>query len=111
MTLTPLLEPGWVNAILPEIILSVGGMLLILIDAFSPRARGVLAPLAVVLFIAATWSENLVTGGVFFGGTYEISGITRVFDLTFLLAAILTTLFAREYLEREASTAGSSTLF
>ncbi len=106
MTLTPLLEPGWVNAILPELILCAGGMLLILVEAFSSRSRGALAPLAVVIFIAATWSENLVTGGTFFGGTYEISGITRVFDLTFLLAAILTTLFAREYLEREGIDGG-----
>ena len=102
MTLTPLLEPGWVNAILPELILCAGGMFLILFDAFVPRAKGVLAPIALLVFIAAAWTENLwTTGGVFFGGTYEISGITMIFDLTFLLAGMLATLFAREYLDRE----------
>ncbi|HYK02510.1 MAG TPA: NADH-quinone oxidoreductase subunit N [Thermoanaerobaculia bacterium] len=102
MNLQPLLEPGWVNAILPEILLSVGGMFLILFDAFVPRAKGLLAPIALILFIAAAWTENLFTrGGIFFGGTYEISGITMIFDLTFLLAGMLATLFAREYLERE----------
>jgi NADH-quinone oxidoreductase subunit N len=102
MTLQPLLEPGWVNAILPEIILSLGGMLLILLDVFFPRAKGTLAPLTLVLFIAAAWAENLfVRGGVFFGGTYEVSALTMMFDLTFLLAGMLATLFAREYLERE----------
>jgi NADH-quinone oxidoreductase subunit N len=106
MNLTPLLEPGWGNAILPELILSVGGMLLILFAAFVPKARSFSAYLALLIFIVATWSENLVLGGEFFGGTYQISAITRVFDLTFLLAAMLCTLFAHEYLEREGIEGG-----
>jgi NADH-quinone oxidoreductase subunit N len=107
MNLTPLMGDGWVNAILPELILSVGGMLLILVDAFAPRAKGVLAPLAVIIFIATSWSENLLAvGGTFFGGMYEISPITRIFDMTFLLAAVLATLFARDYLEREGIDGG-----
>ena len=101
MTLHPLIESGWVNAILPELILSVAGMFLILFAAFAPRLRGLTAPLALIAFIIAAWSENLVRAGRFFGNTYEISGITRIFDITFLLAAMLATLFAREYLERE----------
>ncbi len=102
MTLHPLLEPGWMQAILPELILSIGGMILILFDAFAPRAKAALAPLALILFIIAAWAENLfVHGGRFFGGTYEISPITMIFDLTFLLAAMMATLFSREYLQRE----------
>jgi len=102
VNLQPLLEPGWVNAIFPELILSIGGMVLILWDAFLPRVKGALAPLALILFIAAAWSENLfIQGGIFFGGTYEVSAITMIFDLTFLLAGMMATLFAREYLERE----------
>jgi len=101
MTLHPLLEPGWVNAILPELILCAGGMLLILFDAFVPKGRSASGYLALIILIGTTWSENFVRGGDFFGGTYQISGITRVFDLTFLLAAMLCTLFAHEYLERE----------
>ena len=61
--ITPLLEPGWLNAILPELILCLGGMLLILTDAFFPRAKGILAPLALIVFVAAAWSERLVIGG------------------------------------------------
>jgi NADH-quinone oxidoreductase subunit N len=106
MTLHPLIESGWMNAILPELILSVAGMILILVDAFAPRAKGVLAPLAVVLLTVAAWSENLVKGGTFFGGTYEISAITRVFDITFFLATMLATLFARDYLDREGIEGG-----
>ena len=102
MTLQPLLEPGWVNAILPEIILSVAGMLLCLVAAFAPRAKDVLAPLALMGFIATAWAENLfLRPGVYFGATYEVSAITLIFDLTFLLAGMLATLFARDYLDRE----------
>jgi NADH-quinone oxidoreductase subunit N len=103
----PLLESGWVNAILPEIVLVVGGLLLLMIEAFSDRtSRAIAGPLAVIILIGATWAQNFSVGGTFFGGTYEISGITRVFDLTFLLAAILASLFAREYLEREGIDSG-----
>src|SRR5882762_1010472 len=89
------------NAILPELILSIGGIVLILFDAFAPKLRGATAPLAVIVFLAAGWSERLLVGGNFFGGTYQISGITIIFDYTFLLAAVLATLFARAYLARE----------
>ena len=107
MNLQPLLEPGWVNAILPEIILCVGGMILILFDAFVPRARGAMASLALLIFIVTAWAEILfLSGGRFFGGTYEVSSITMLFDMTFLLAAMLATLFSREYLERENLEAG-----
>ncbi len=101
MNLTPLLEHGWMNAILPELILSIGGMVMILFDAFAPKLRGATASLAVVVFLAASWGERLVIGGNWFGGTYQISAITIIFDYTFLLAAILATLFARAYLARE----------
>ena len=107
MTLQPLLEPGWVNAILPEIILCAGGMLLILVDAFFPRAKAALAPLALIVFIITAWTENLfIQGGTFFGGTYEISAITMIFDLTFLLAGMLALLFGRDYLDREGIEGG-----
>jgi NADH-quinone oxidoreductase subunit N len=106
MNLTPLIEANWMNAILPELILSVGGMILILWSAFAPRARGATAPLALILLIVAAWSENLLQAGNWFGGTYQISSLTQLFDVTFLLAAILATLFAREYLEREGIEGG-----
>src|SRR5438309_10500484 len=106
MTLHPLLESGWLNAILPEVLLSVGGMLLILVEAFAPRAKGIVAWLALIILILTMWSETLLIGGTYFGGTYEIRGITLVFDLTFLLAATLATLFAHDYLEREGIDGG-----
>ena len=101
MNLTPLLEHGWMNAILPELILCIGGMVLILFDAFAPKLRGATASLAVLVFLGAGWGERLVMTGNWFGGTYQVSAITIIFDYTFLLAAILATLFARAYLARE----------
>ncbi len=101
MTLTPLLEPHWMNAVLPEIILSISGILMILFDAFAPKARGAMAPLAVLLLMVAAASESMVAGGVFFGGTWETGALTQIFDLVFLLTALLATLFSREYLRRE----------
>ena len=107
MNLHPVLESGWLNAILPELILCVGGMVLILFAAFVPRAKAATASIAVIFLIITMWSERLlVKGGTFFGGTYQISAITRIFDLTFLLAAMLATLFAHDYLEREGIEGG-----
>src|SRR5919206_903553 len=103
--MTPL-ESGWLTAILPELILSVAGMLLILLDVFVPRARAVIPALAVIDLLIAFWSEMAVDGGTYFAGTYQISNITRVFDIVFLLAAILAALLAADYLERERLQAG-----
>jgi NADH-quinone oxidoreductase subunit N len=100
LNLTPLLENGWMNAILPELILAIGGMVMILFDAFVPKLRSASAPLAVIIFAMAVWGEPGV-GGNFFGNTYQISPITVLFDCTFLLAAILASLFAKAYLARE----------
>ena len=107
MNLQPLLEPNYLTAILPELVLCGGGMLLILFDAFAPRLKGALGPLALIVFLGAAWSENLFPGAAyFFGGTYEISPITKLFDLTFLLAGMLAILFARDYLDREGIEGG-----
>jgi len=89
------------NAVLPELILSVGGMLMILFAAFAPRAREAMAPLAVLILMATAISESMVAGGVFFGGTWQTGALTQIFDLVFLLTALLATLFSREYLHRE----------
>jgi NADH-quinone oxidoreductase subunit N len=106
MNLHPLLESGWQYAILPELVLSVGGMILILVSAFAPRAKSISAWLALIIIVLALWSETLLAGGTYFGGTYQIGVITLVFDLTFLLAATLATLFAHDYLEREGIDGG-----
>lgn len=107
MNLQPLMEANWQLALLPELVLCLGGMILILFDAFLPRAKGALGPLALVIFLGAAWSGNLFrSSAMFFGGTYEVSAITKLFDLTFLLAGMLAILFARDYLQREGFEGG-----
>lgn len=101
MNLQPLLEPNWIQAIAPEIILTVSGLVLILLDAFVPRGRAFFAQITVLALIAAAFAELSVPRGLQFGGTYEISGITLIFDLIFILATLLATLLSREYLQRE----------
>src|ERR1051325_6540531 len=102
MTLQPLLGAGWMNAVLPELVLCVGGMLLMLVAAFAPRAKGISAPLTIILLIAA-WCREPVRYGDCFAHTYEISVIPFLFDSDFRLAALLATRFSRESLEREGN--------
>lgn len=101
MTLNPLIEPNWMNALMPELVLALGGMLLILLDAVAPRLRNAFAGLAVLILVGTAFAEFSLPLGTYFGGTYEISALTRLFDMTFLLAALLASMVAREYLERE----------
>jgi len=113
MTLNPLLEPNWLQAILPEVILVCGGLLLMLLEAFAGNAlRKLFAPLAAAITIAAGYT---VAGmypmlaeapRVFFGGSYQISLATLVFDLTFLLATLLAIMFSRDFLDREGIESG-----
>ena len=108
MNLNPLLEPDWFKAIRPETILVVGGLVLILLEAFfRDTLRRLLAPLAAMILAATAW---VVVGmypwvsdapRTFFGGTYQISVATIVFDLTFIFATLLAIMFSRDYLERE----------
>ncbi len=113
MTLNPLLEPNWLQAILPEIVLVGGGLLLILLEAFAGNTlRRFFAPLAAAItiatgyIVAGTYQALAEAPRVFFGGTYQVSLATLVFDLTFLLAALLVIMFSREYLEREGLDCG-----
>lgn len=106
MTLNPLIEPNWYYAIMPELVLAAGGMLLILLDAIFPRLRNAFAGLTAVILIGTAIAEFSLPLGTYFGGTYEVSALTRLFDMTFLLAALLASMVAREYLEREGLQSG-----
>jgi len=106
MTLNPLLEANWGAAVLPEIFLVCGGIILMLLEAFTPRLRGIFAPLTIMILILTAWADLLAPGGVWFGGTYELTPITRFFDFTFLLSTLLAAMFARDYLDREGIEGG-----
>ncbi|MGK2857527.1 MAG: NADH-quinone oxidoreductase subunit N [Thermoanaerobaculia bacterium] len=113
MNLNPLLEPDWFKAILPETMLVVGGLLLILLEAFfGDKLRRLFAPIAAIILAATAsvvvnmypWVSDAPR--VFFGGTYQISVATIIFDLTFLLATLLAIMFSRDYLQRESMSSG-----
>jgi NADH-quinone oxidoreductase subunit N len=101
MTLNPLLEPNWLRALSPEVILSIGGMLLILLEAFAPRLRSTFTFLTVLIFVGTAAAECCMPTGNFFGGTWQVNELTRLFDLIFLLAGLLSAMFSRDYLMRE----------
>ena len=106
MTLNPILEPNWMAAIAPEIILSVAGLLLILLDAFAPKLRAAFSSLTLISLVAATLAEWSIITGDFFGGTYASTPLSRIFDLAFLLAAILVTMLSHDFLRRNGIQAG-----
>ncbi len=113
MTLNPLLEPNWIQAITPEIILVCSGIVLILLEAFAGTAmRRLMAPLAAIAtvitgyVVLGSYSRLADAPQVFFGGTYQLSVATIIFDIVFLLAALLAIMFSRDYLEREGIDAG-----
>ena len=106
MTLNPLLEPDWIRAIGPELVLIAGGIVLALLEAMSVRLRGIFAPLAILFILGALVAEFTVVGGNFFGGTYQISPITRLFDFVFLLATLLAVMLSRDYMARAQSETG-----
>ncbi len=104
--MTNALGANWYLGILPEMILAVAGMVLILLEAAAPRLRATFAPLTIVFLLLTAWSEFLVPQGTYFSNSYEISTLTILFDLIFLLATLLAVMFARDYLRREGVEAG-----
>ena len=106
MTLNPLLEANWMSAILPELIITTVGMILILLDAFAPKLRSTFAALTAITLVITAIAATTTPDGNFFGATYQINLITRLFDFTFVIAALLVTLLSRDYLSRELIESG-----
>lgn len=100
------LGSNWVLSILPELILCGTGMLLILLEAIAPKLRGIFAPITIIALVITANAEFSVPAGTYFAGSWQPSELTIFFDLTFLLAALLATLYARDYLQREGVEAG-----
>lgn len=100
------LGTNWILSILPELILTFGGIALILLDAIAPKLRGTFAAIAVIVFVVAANAEFSVPPGTYFAGTWQPSELTLLFDLMFLLAGLLATLFSRDYMQREGIDSG-----
>ncbi len=92
------------NVIMPEVILSVLGMALLLVNVFVPsKSKGYLAWLSLVGivgagFAAATGWGAHVSG---FSGSVVQDNFATFFKVTFLVAAGLAVLISDQYMERE----------
>lgn len=106
MTLNPLLEPNWLSAISPEIVLALSGLALILLDAFGPKLRQAFSTLTVIAIIGTGAAEMNAAIGSFFGGTYVSTPLTRIFAFAFLVAVLLVTLLSHEFLDRHGVQSG-----
>jgi NADH-quinone oxidoreductase subunit N len=96
--------------ILPEIVLTVGAMVVLMADLFVPRdKRGLLTGLSVAVLVA-TGAAVLVIGNphvTVSGGLLSIDAFGMYFKLIILVAAALTLLMSGPYLEVENTAAGA----
>ncbi|MES1241272.1 MAG: NADH-quinone oxidoreductase subunit N [Acidobacteriota bacterium] len=94
-------------SLLPEMILSGAGIVILLLDATAPKLRRAFTGLSVITVVAAVWGawrawsqfpgDSLLT----WGGLLETSGVTYALSLVILLATGLCLLASQGYLRRE----------
>ena len=99
-------------SLLPEIVLTGGGVLILLLDAIFPGMRRAFTPLALIVTILAAFavtatsplrlSQVILT----WNGLLETSAVTMAFSLIVLAAAFLSLLASQAYLRREGILAG-----
>jgi len=99
-------------SLLPEILLTAGGIVILLLEAVSPRFRPSFTPLAVLTTgIAAwgawhAWTLAGADGATTWNGMLETSRMTLAFSLVSLLVTLLCLLASQGYLKREGILAG-----
>ena len=84
----------------PELVLAAAGCLILLLEAFVPRARSWFATLALSGVAASLWFLVHAPYGTSFGGRYETSTLTLTVGLYLGGAAAIAILVARPYLSR-----------
>jgi NADH-quinone oxidoreductase subunit N len=100
-------SPSDLYSILPELVLVLGGSLLVLADAFVPRRRAAFGVLAAVVALGAgalRWSLPLY--GATWSGALMVDALARYVDTYVLVAIILASGVAEAYLERTRSRYG-----
>ncbi|HWM90580.1 MAG TPA: NADH-quinone oxidoreductase subunit N [Thermoanaerobaculia bacterium] len=96
-------------SLLPEMILSGAGIVILLLDAIAPKLRRSFTVLSVLSVGAAAWGAYeawLSAPGATWGGLLETSGATYALSLIILLATALCLLASQGYLRREGILAG-----
>ena len=95
------------SALVPELVLCAGGIVILLLDAFLPGLRRAWTPAALATTGAAGWAAwARLPYGSSFDGLLEASPITLGFSLVVLVATALALLASDGYLRRERILAG-----
>src|SRR5688572_8887537 len=95
--------------LLPEIVLTIGSMLVLVVDVYVPRNRSALIGVSLGV-LAATALAMLVIGNphaVISNGLLSIDAFGIFFKLLFLAAAALTLMMSGPYLEIEETPVGA----
>lgn len=89
------------QSLLPELLLTCGGIVLLLLDAFVPRWRGGFTALSLLTVAAAAWAVPQLADGPSCNALLESTAVTRGLSLIVLLATFLGLLASQGYLRRE----------
>ncbi|MGH9363866.1 MAG: NADH-quinone oxidoreductase subunit N, partial [Thermoanaerobaculia bacterium] len=89
-----------------EIVLAAAGCLLVLLDAFLPRARSWFATLSLAALAGSLWFLLQAPAGTAFGGRLETSALTSVFGIFLIGTAAVAVLMAKSYLARSGEEMG-----
>jgi NADH-quinone oxidoreductase subunit N len=95
-----------IQSVGPEIVLLLGGVLLLLMDAFVPTLRRAFTGIALLVTAAAAWAAIETPYGPSFNHLLESTPATRALSLVVLLAAFLSLLASQGYLRRERILSG-----
>jgi NADH-quinone oxidoreductase subunit N len=99
-------------SLLPEMILTGAGIVILLLDAIAPKLRRSFTALSVIATLAAAWgawvawSQFPGDSTLTWGGLLETSGVTYSLSLVILLATGLCLLASQGYLRREGILSG-----
>lgn len=96
-----------ITAVLPELMLVLGGMVLIMAEVFAPQARPAFAAAAAAFTIAA--AAFRLAGelpGEIFSGALRLDDLARYVDVYVLAALLLAILLAHPYLRRTGARFG-----
>jgi NADH-quinone oxidoreductase subunit N len=98
--------PAELAAVAPEIVLAAAGALIVLLEAFAPRARSWFATLALASIAGYVYFLARAPLTVSFGGRLETSSLTWLVGIFVSATAALAILIAKPYLRRAGEERG-----
>lgn len=90
----------------PEMLLCSVGAIVLLLDAFLPKARALFMPLSLLGGLATIWLVYQQPAGFSFGGQLVADAVTQAFSYVVLVSTLLALLASEGYLRREGIHAG-----